>query len=78
MKILARPQSKLTIAISYKQAYRQNKLNSSYFQYRKIQKKWKFLLLGLSFFTFLIYPESPEITASVCNKYNSEMVCQSW
>tara|TARA_Y100000589_G_C27140799_1_gene624612 strand:- start:49 stop:300 length:252 start_codon:yes stop_codon:yes gene_type:complete len=78
MKTLSRPQTKSTIAISYKHPTRQNKPDSLTFQYVKFQKNFKFLLLGLSFFTFIMNNDIPNQSADICNKYYSSAICNIW
>ena len=78
MKTLVKPLAKLNAEICINQSYRQNRLKSSNFQYRKFHTKWKFLLLTLSFFTFIAFSDSPEIDGNICNKFNNEQVCNVW
>ena len=78
MKTLVKPQVKLVTEISYKHPYRQNRLERCSFQYRKFNKKWKFLLIAMSFFTFIIFSDSPEIDAEICNRFNSQVICNIW
>tara|TARA_B100000963_G_scaffold251421_1_gene220292 strand:- start:15132 stop:15368 length:237 start_codon:yes stop_codon:yes gene_type:complete len=78
MKTLVKPQVKLVKEISYNRSYRQNRLESCSFQYRKFNKKWKILLIAMSFFTFIAFPDSPEIDAEICNRFNSQIICNMW
>ena len=78
MKTLVKPLAKLNIEIYLNQSYGQNRLKSHSLQYRKSHIKWKFLLLMMSFFTFIAYPDSPEIEGIICNKFNSEQACNIW
>ena len=78
MKTLAKPLAKLNTETYSSQSYRQNRLKSYSFQYRKFNTKWKFLLITISFFTFIIFPDSPDFDGDICNKYNNEQVCNIW
>ena len=78
MKTLVKPLAKLNTEIFLNQSYPQNRLKSHSLQYRKSHIKWKFLLAMMSFFTFIVYPDSPEIQGNICNKFNSEQACNIW
>ena len=78
MKTLVKPLAKLHPEISLSQPYRQNRLKSHSFQYRKIHTKWKFLLITMSFFTFIAFSDSPEIDGNICNNFNNEQACNIW
>ena len=78
MKTLVKPVAKLNVEISFNQSYRQNRLKSHSYQYRKFQTKWKFLLITMSFFTFITFPDLPEIDGKICNKFNNEQACKIW
>ena len=78
MKTLAKPLAKLDVEISFKRPYQQSSLKSNSFQQRKFHSKWKFLLITLSFFTFIAFSESPEIDAQICQKFNNEQACIIW
>ena len=78
MKTLVKPLAKLNTEIYLNQSYSQNRLKSHSLQYRKSHIKWKFLLVTMSFFTFIVYPDSPEIQGNICNKFNSEQACNIW
>ena len=78
MKTLAKPLAKLNEEISFNQSYRQNKIKSGSFQYKKFQVKWKILLITLSLFTFIGFSDSPEIDADICNRFNNAQVCNIW
>ena len=78
MKTLIKPLAKLNTEIYYNQSYPQNRLKSQTLQYRKFHIKWKFLLLTMSFFTFIAFPDSPEIEGNICNKFYSEEACNIW
>ena len=78
MKTLVKPLVKLNTEISLNQPYRQNRLKSNSFQHRKFQIKWKFLLITMSFITFLAFSDAPDIDADICNRFNSEKACNIW
>ena len=78
MKTLVKPLAKLNTEINFSQSYHQNRLKSNSFQYWKFQAKWKFLIIAMSFFTFLAFSDSPEIDGDICNKFNNEQVCNIW
>ena len=78
MKTLVKPLAKLNTEIYPNQSYAQNRLKSYSLQYRKFHIKWKFLLVAMSFFTFIAYPDSPEIEGNICNKFHSEQACNIW
>ena len=78
MKTLVKPLAKLNTEIYLNQSYPQNRLKSHSLQYRKFHIKWKFLLLTMSFFTFIAFPDSPKIEGNICNKFYSEKACNIW
>ena len=78
MKTLVKPLAKLNTEIYLNQSCPQNRLKSHSLQYRKSHIKWKFLLLTMSFFTFIAFPHSPEIEGNICNKFYSEEACNIW
>ena len=78
MKTLVKPLVKLDTEIYLNQSYPQNRLKSNSLQYRKFHIKWKFLLISMSFFTFIAFPDSPEIDGNICNKFNNEQACSIW
>ena len=78
MKTLVKPLAKLNTEIYINQSYPQNRLKRQTLQYRKSHIKWKFLLVTMSFFTFITYPDSPEIEGNICNKFYSEDACNIW
>ena len=78
MKTLVKPLVKLNTDIYLNQSYPQNRQKSNSLQYRKFHSKWKFLLILMSFFTFIAFSESPEIDGDICNKFNNEQVCNIW
>ena len=78
MKTLVKPLAKLNTEIYLNQSYPQNRLKSHSLQYRKFHIKWKFLLVMMSFFTFIAFSDSPEIDADICNKFNNAESCNVW
>ena len=78
MKTLVKPLAKLNTEIYLNQSYPQNRLKSHSPQYRQFRIKWKFLLLTMSFFTFIVFSDSPEMEGNICNKFNNELVCNVW
>ena len=78
MKTLVKPVATLNADIYHNQLYPQNRLKSPSLQYRKFHAKWKFLIIFMSFFTFIAFSDSPEIEGNICNKFNSEDACNIW
>ena len=78
MKTLVKPRVDLNSEIFLNQLYRQNRLKSHKFQYRKFYIKWKFLLIAMSFLTCIAFSDSPEIDGDICNKFNHEQICNVW
>ena len=78
MKTLVKPLAKLNVKIYLNQSYPQNRLKSHSLQYRKFRIKWKFLLVTMSFFTFIVFSDSPEIEGNIFNKFYSEEACNIW
>ena len=78
MKTLVKPLAKLDTEIYLNHSYPQNRLKSNSLQYIKFHKKWKFLLIGMSFFTFIVFSDSPEMDGNICNKFNNEQACNIW
>ena len=78
MKTLVKPLAKLNTEIYLNQSYPQNRLKSHSIQHRKFYIKWKFLLIVMSFFTFIAFSDSPEIDGKICNKFNNEQACNIW
>ena len=78
MKTLVKPLVKLNAEIYLNQSSRQNRLKSHSLQYKKFQAKWKFLLITMSFFTFIAFSESPQVDVNICNKFHNEQVCNIW
>ena len=78
MKTLAKPLVKLNKEIYFNHSYPQNRIKPRSFQYRKFQAKWKFLLITMSFFTFIALSDSPELDGNICNKFNTQQACNIW
>ena len=78
MKTLVKPLAKLNTEIYLNQSYPQNRLKSHSLQYRKFHIKWKFLLITMSFFTFIALSDSPELDGNICNKFNTQQACNIW
>ena len=78
MKTLVKPQAKFTQGISSNYSYRQNRTETSSFQYTKHQRQLKYILIAMSFFTFVVVSDSPVKDAEICNRYNSHKVCNIW
>ena len=77
MKTLTRPQPKLTIAILSNHSYLNSPKTGNV-----LPRKYKFdctlFFLPLFLSLFLLVPESPDKTSSICVKYHSERVCNTW
>ena len=78
MKTLVKTLANLNSGIYTNHSYPQNRLKSHSLQYRKFHIKWKFLLVTMSFFTFIAFPDSPKIEGNICNKFNSVEACNIW
>ena len=78
MKTLVKPLAKTNAEISFNQLYRQNRLKSHSIQYKKFHATWKILLITMSFFTLIVFPDLPEIDGNICNKFNNEQACNIW
>ena len=73
-----KPLVKLNTEIYLNQSCRQNRPKSYSLQYRKFHLKWKFILITLSFFTFIAFSDAPEIDGEICNRFNNQQVCDIW
>ena len=76
--LVKKPPANLNTAIYHNQLYPQNRLKSHRLQYIKFQTKWKFLLITMSFFSFIVFSDSPDIDGDICNKFNDAQVCNIW
>ena len=78
MKTLVKPLVKLNTEIYLNHSYPQNRLKRQSLQHRIFNKKWKFLLITMSIFTFITFSDAPEINENICNKFNNEQACNIW
>ena len=78
MKTSVKPLVKLNTETYLNQSYQQHKLKSYSLQHRKFHINLKFVLIIMSFFTFIMLSESPEINGNICNKFNNEKACNIW
>ena len=78
MKTLVKPRVDLNSEIFLNKSYRQNRPKSHKLQYRKFYIEWKILLITMSFFTCIIFCDSPEIDGDICNKFNHKQICNVW
>jgi len=78
MKTLVKPLVELNTEIYLNQARPHSRQKSQCLQYRKFHAKWKFLLITMSFFIFIVLPDVPEIDGNICNKFNNEKACNIW
>tara|TARA_B100000212_G_scaffold118083_1_gene88173 strand:- start:468 stop:704 length:237 start_codon:yes stop_codon:yes gene_type:complete len=78
VKTLARPQPISTIAISADRLMPSKRVKGPIIYKRDKKKIIPFLLLLFSFSIFLFLPESPQLSESICHKYNSESICNVW
>ena len=79
MKTLVRPQMKKTaVAISCGHSYQNKRIEIVNSKKINNTNYTKYLILLLSFTVFFKIPESPVTSSSICNKYNSEVVCNIW
>ena len=76
--LMKKPLAKLNTEIYHNQLYSENSLKSNSLQYKKFHTKWKFLLITMSFFTFIVFSDSPDIDGNICNKFHDEQVCNIW
>ena len=78
MKTLVTPQEKITLVsfnkFNVNPQDRFNNLKET--QGTKFYQNIFLVFLGLSI--FLIFPESPQESESLCKKYNSEPICKVW
>ena len=78
MKTLVRPQPYSTIAISNARLITKKLVRTQNVDTRDNKKIISYLLLLLSFSIFLLIPESPKLSESICMKYNPELACNVW
>ena len=78
MKTLIKPKAKLRIAsfnnqtnyVQIQHSRSKTGINVKFYQ--------KLFLVFFSLFLFLIFPESPQDSDFLCNKYHSEAICNVW
>ena len=75
MKTVLKPELKLKtycISISYSRLKEKeiSLINFKFYQ--------KLFVLLISFSTILIFPESPRELENICERYNSEKMCNAW
>ena len=78
MKVLSKAQLNPTIAISTDRLYPKNRNKVLKFYKKKFPTFIYYYLIPVSLLVFLLFPESPQKSANICNKYYSEVVCNVW
>jgi len=78
MKTLVRPQPISTIAISTDRLIPKKLVRNQKIHTRDNKKIISYLLLLFSFSIFLLFPESPKLSESICTRHNPELVCNVW
>ena len=78
MKTLVRPQPNSTIAISTDRLIPKKLVRNQKIHTRDNKKIISYLLLFFSFSIFLLFPESPKLSESICTRHNPELVCNVW
>ena len=78
MKTLARPQPDSTIAISINKLVPKKIQRNQEIYLQDNKKIISYLLLLFSFSIFLLFPESPKLSESICTRHNPELVCNVW
>ena len=78
MKTLVRPQPISTIAISTDRLIPKKFVRNQKIHTRDNKKIISYLLLLFSFSIFLLFPESPKLSESICTRHNPELVCNVW
>ncbi len=78
MKTLVRPQPDSTIAISADKLITKKIVRSQKIHLRYNKKGISYLLLMVSFSIFLILPESPKLSESICINNNPKSACNVW
>ena len=78
MKTLVKPQTNSTIAIDSYQNDLRRKIEILNSKNKRGKQYWNLLFVFLSFAIFFIFPESPQMSASICNKYHSEIACNQF
>ena len=75
MKTVLKPELKLKTYCISKSYSRLKEKEISFINFKFYQKL--FVLL-ISFSTILIFPESPNELANICESYNSRKICHVW
>ena len=78
MKTLVRPQPISTIAISTDRLIPRKLVRNQKIHIRDNKKIISYLLLLFSFSIFLLFPESPKLSESICIRHNPELACNVW
>ena len=78
MKTLVRPQPISTIAISTDRLIPKKLVRNQKIFTTDNKKIISYLLLLFSFSIFLLFPESPKLSESICTRHNPELVCNVW
>ena len=78
MKTLVRPQPISTIAISTDRLIPKKLVRNQKIFTTDNKKIISYLLLLSSFSIFLLFPESPKLSESICTRHNPELACNVW
>ena len=78
MKTLVRPQPISTIAISTDRLIPRKLVRNQKIHIRDNKKNISYILLLFSFSIFLLFPESPKLSESICTRHNPELACNVW
>ena len=78
MKTLVRPQYASTIAISTEKFNPKQIVRNQKIYLRDNKKIISYLFLLFSFSIFLLLPESPKLSESICTNNNPKAACNVW
>ncbi len=78
MKTLVKPQTNSTIAIDSYHNDLRRKIEILNSKNKRGKQYWNLVFVFLSFAIFLVFPESPQMSALICNKYHSEIACNQF
>ena len=78
MKTLVRPQPDSTIAISTDKLISKKVVRNQKIHLRNNKKVISYLFLFFSFSIFLLLPESPKLSESICTNNNPKSACNVW
>ena len=78
MKTLVRPQPYSTIAISADRLISQKVVRNRKNKFINNKKNIAYIFLLISCSVFLLFPESPKLSESICTKHNPELACNVW